>query len=127
MFVKCQLSTNKKETCISPLFLKILCIYLERGREGERDGQKHQCVVASPVYPTGHLARNPGMCPDWEWNRHPFGSQPTLNPLSYTSQGVSLHFTFYPILEIFYFLLPPESATNGVYITFLMSSPLLPM
>ena len=27
------------------------------------------------------------MCPDWESNQQPFGSQPVLNPLSYTSQG----------------------------------------
>ena len=25
--------------------------------------------------PTGDLARNPGMCPDWELNLKPFGSQ----------------------------------------------------
>ena len=37
--------------------------------------------------PTADLAHNPGMCPDWESNRQPFGSQPALNPLSYTSQG----------------------------------------
>ena len=36
-----------------------------KGREKER---KHQCVVASCVSPTGDLARNPGMCPDWESN-----------------------------------------------------------
>ena len=23
----------------------------------------------------GDLAHNPGMCPDWEWNQRPFGSQ----------------------------------------------------
>ena len=34
----------------------------------------------------GH-ARNPGLCPDWESNQRLFGSQPALNPLSYTSQG----------------------------------------
>ena len=27
------------------------------------------------------------MCPDWELNQPPFGSQSMLNPLSYTSQG----------------------------------------
>ena len=27
------------------------------------------------VSPTGDLARNPGMCPDWELNQQPFGSQ----------------------------------------------------
>ena len=53
-------------------FLKILFIYLHR--EG-REGEKHQCVVASHMLPTGDLARNPGMCPDWELNRWPFGSQ----------------------------------------------------
>ena len=47
-------------------FLKILfIIFRERGREGEREGEKHQCVVASCVPPTGDLAHNPGMCYDW--------------------------------------------------------------
>ena len=45
----------------------------ERGREGEREG--HQCVVASHAPPTGDLAHNPGMCPDWESNQWPLGSQ----------------------------------------------------
>ena len=44
--------------------------------------------------PTGDLARNPGMCPDWESNWQPFGSQPSLNPLSYTSQVLSLFILF---------------------------------
>ena len=59
-------------------FFKVLFIYLlilERGREGEREGEKHQCVVASHTHPTEDLAHNPGMCPDWEWNQQPFGSQ----------------------------------------------------
>ena len=38
-------------------------------------GDKHQCVVASHVPPTGDLARNPGMCPDWESNLQPFHLQ----------------------------------------------------
>ena len=37
--------------------------------------------------PTGDLAPNPGMCPDWESNRRPCGSQRMLNPLSHPSQG----------------------------------------
>ena len=37
--------------------------------------------------PNGDLARNPGMCPDWELNWRSFASQPTFSPLSYTSQG----------------------------------------
>ena len=34
------------------------------GREGEREGEKHPCVVASHTPSTGDLACNPGMCPD---------------------------------------------------------------
>ena len=51
------------------------------GRGGERQGEKHQCMVASHTPATGELADNPGMCPDWESNW-----QHLLNPLSYTSQ-----------------------------------------
>ena len=43
-------------------------IFRQRGKEGKREGETHQCVVASCVSPTGELARNPGMCPDWELN-----------------------------------------------------------
>ena len=45
-------------------FFNVLFVYfLERRREGERERQKHQCVVASHAPPTGDLAFNPGMCP----------------------------------------------------------------
>ena len=59
------------------LLFKKYFIYLfsERGREGEREGEKHQCVVASHALHTGDLASNQGMCPAWESNRQPFGSQ----------------------------------------------------
>ena len=57
-------------------FFKILFIYFRaRGREGERDGEKHQCVTASHMSPTGDLACNPGMCPDWESNWWSFSLQ----------------------------------------------------
>ena len=51
-----------------------LFIFRERGKEGER-GEKHQCVVASHAPPTGDLACNPCVCPNWELNWRPFGSQ----------------------------------------------------
>ena len=57
------------------LFKGFIYLFLDRGREGEREGQKHPCVVASCVPPTGDLAHNPGLCPDWESNRRPFNSQ----------------------------------------------------
>ena len=50
-------------------------IFREWGREGERKGEEHQCVVASGIHPTGDLAHNPGMCPDWESNLWPFSLQ----------------------------------------------------
>ena len=58
-------------------FLKrfYLFIFRERGRKGEREGEKHQCVVASHAPPSGDLAHSPGMCPDWESNQQPFGLQ----------------------------------------------------
>ena len=57
-------------------FKDFIYLFLERGgRKGEREGEKHQCVVASCMSPTGDLAHNPGMCPDWESNWLPFGSQ----------------------------------------------------
>ena len=37
-----------------------LFIFRERRREGEREGENHQCVVASHMPPTGDLAHNPG-------------------------------------------------------------------
>ena len=32
-------------------------------------------MISSLMPPTGYLARNPGMCPDWESNLQPFGLQ----------------------------------------------------
>ena len=39
---------------ISLLFKGFIYLFFrERGREGEREGEKHQCVVASHVAPLG--------------------------------------------------------------------------
>ena len=46
------------------LFIFIYLFFRERGREGGREGEKHQCVVVSHMSPTGDLACNPGTCPD---------------------------------------------------------------
>ena len=47
------------------LFKKIfyLFIFRERGREGEREGEKHQCVVASRTTPTGGHGLQPRPVP----------------------------------------------------------------
>ena len=49
-------------------FKKILFIFRQRGKEGDREKErkKYQCVVASHMPPTGDLAHNSGLCPDWE-------------------------------------------------------------
>ena len=57
------------------LKIKFKFTFREARREGERGGEKHQCVVASHVPPTRDLAHNPGMCPDWESNQQPFDFQ----------------------------------------------------
>ena len=58
------------------IFLKdFIYLFLERGEGKERKREKYQCVVASHLPPTGDLAQNSGMWPDWEPNWRPFGSQ----------------------------------------------------
>ena len=52
--------------------LKTFYLFIFRER---RKGEKHQCVIASQVPPTGDLAHNPGIRPDWESNQRHFGSQ----------------------------------------------------
>ena len=50
-------------------------LFLERGESREKEGEKHQCAVASCTSPIRDLARNPDMCPDWESNQRPFTLQ----------------------------------------------------
>ena len=59
--------------------------------EGEREEEKHQCVVASHAPPTGDLAYNPGMCPDWELNQWLFGSQAVAQSTEPRQPGPSLY------------------------------------
>ena len=54
------------------LFLKeFIYLFLERGEGTERNIS----VVASCAPPTVGLSCNPGMCPEWELNQQPLGSQ----------------------------------------------------
>ena len=90
---KCRISEIRRsceETKINtysvplPIFFQrfYLFIFRERRKVEEREGEKHQCVVAFHMPPTGDLAHNPGMCPDWESNLRLFGLQPVLHPVS---------------------------------------------
>ena len=73
-------------------FLKdfYLFIFRERRREGEREVEKHQCVVASHMPPTGDL--NAGVCPDWESNRQTFGSQDSTQSTEPHQPGLDVVF-----------------------------------
>ena len=71
-----------------------MLIFRQRGREGEREGEKHQCVVASRAPPTRELACNRGMCPDWESNQRPFGLQAGAQSTELQQLGLILIFLF---------------------------------
>ena len=114
-------------------------LFLERGREGESEGEKYQCVKEKrkitwlpPTCPQlGELANNPGMCPDQESNQRPFDLQVSaqsteLNPLAYQSASLvdsipriscyrtSLpQYTFFEISHFYcYDRAPPFSASS---------------
>ncbi|KAF6099831.1 hypothetical protein HJG60_011562 [Phyllostomus discolor] len=68
--------------CSRTLFFCVFCsmyLFLERreGREKQRERNisMREISITSCTPPTGDLARNPGMCPDWKLNRQPFASQ----------------------------------------------------
>ena len=86
-------------------FKKDFYLFLERGEGREKEREKHQCVVASHTPPAGGLACNPGMCPDWESNQRPFGSQDGAQFMEPHWSG--LFFTFFirtlNILDSYYY------------------------
>ena len=61
--------------------------FRERGREGEREGEKHQCVVVSCSFPTGDLPTTQAYALTGNQAGDPLVRRPALNPLSHTSQG----------------------------------------
>ena len=66
--------------CFGFFFLRLyLFIFKDRGREGESGSKTSKCGCLSHTPRTGDLACNPGMCPDWESNQRPFGSQAPLS------------------------------------------------
>ena len=68
------------------LFEKTLFTFSERGREGEREEEKHQWAREASIGCLSHALTkscNPGMCPDWESNQQPFtlrDDAPTTEP-----------------------------------------------
>ena len=54
---------------------------------GEREGEKRQCVAASPAPPVGGLAHNPACALTGNHTSDPLVLRPVLSPLNHTSQG----------------------------------------
>ena len=69
-------------------------MFFREGKGGRKRGREISvCGCLSHAPPTGDLAHNPGMCPDWESNRTPFGSQTLwFNSLSHTTRADKLDF-----------------------------------
>ena len=65
-------------------------MFLERGEEREKEGEKHQCVVASRVPPTGDLDATQARALIRNQTSDPLVHRPGLNPLSHTSQSQSV-------------------------------------
>ena len=56
-------------------FKDFICLIFREGEEGEREGEKHQCVVASRAPPKGARPTTQACALDQEWNLCPFDSQ----------------------------------------------------
>ena len=75
-------------------FLKILFIYFFREGEGKEKERERNINVWLPLrFPTGDLAHNPARALTGNLTSDPLVHKPTLNPLSYTSQG-QIHWYF---------------------------------
>ena len=78
-----------------------LFIFRERGREGDREEKKHQCVVASHTHPLlGTWPKTQACALSGNLMGDPLVHRSVLNPLSHTSQGVYLSLSL--ILELLY-------------------------
>ena len=64
-------------------------LFLETGEGRDREGEEHQCMVASHALPTAGLFHNPGMCSEWELNQQTFGSQAGSEPHHQPWQNIS--------------------------------------
>ena len=63
--------------CYCPVHVLFLFIYLflDRGEGWEKEGEKHQCVVACCMPPMGTWPTNQACALNLELNQQPFGSQ----------------------------------------------------
>ena len=87
-------------------FKDFIYLFLNRGEGREKERERNINVWLPLAWtPTRDLACNPGMCPDWESNLWPFGSQagaqctelhqPGLNFTSFFVNSSMLHTTYH--------------------------------
>ena len=100
----------------------IYFIFRQRRREGEREGEKYQCVVASHLPCSEDLAHNPRMCPDWELSPLPCGLEAGAQSTEPYQPGPKCFLfhkqTWPPVNHCIFSVLPPY---NGI--KFLLSIP----
>lgn len=64
-------------------------LFLERGEEKKKERERNIKMWLPLTRPsTGDLARDPGLCPDWESTSYPLVRRLMLSPLSHTSPGL---------------------------------------
>ena len=61
--------------CLFICLFVCLFVYRQSRRVGEREGEIHQCVVASFVHPSGDSSATQACALDWESKQQRFGSQ----------------------------------------------------
>ena len=67
--------------CVYVFILDFIYLFLERGEIG--------CLAHTA---TGNLARNLGMCPDWELKQRPSGSQSSAQSTEQHQPGLLIYF-----------------------------------
>ena len=101
-FINCLMKPMRSSDLLNWIF-KDYYLFREMGREGEREGEKDQCVRETSI---GCLLHAPkwGLGPTTQaraltrnWTGDVLVRRPALNPLSHTSQGWIL---FFNILEV---------------------------
>ena len=87
-----QLSFHRKPCIVISFSFFFLWFYLFLEGKGRRKGEKHRCLVACHAPPTGDLACNSDMCPEWESNQRPFCSQADSQPTEPHQPGLIVNF-----------------------------------
>ena len=65
-------------------------------------------MVAFRMCPTGDLAHNPGVCPDWESNMRPFSSQASTQSTEPHQAGQDLFWSLQETIYVKYLEQYPE-------------------